>query len=73
MLSKSVDILIVGGGIGGLTSAIACRRAGFSTMILERAPQFSEIGAGIWIAPNAMQIFDMLNLVSEVTATWSSD
>ncbi|KTC85004.1 FAD-dependent monooxygenase [Legionella brunensis] len=62
MPSKSIDILIIGGGIGGLTTAIACHQVGFSTLILERSPHFSEIGAGIWIPPNAMQIFKMLNI-----------
>ncbi|QDP72321.1 FAD-binding protein [Legionella israelensis] len=65
--ATSVDVLIMGGGIGGLTTAIACQQAGFSSLILERASDFSEVGAGIWIAPNAMQIFDRLEIISGLT------
>ena len=40
-------ILIIGAGIGGLTSAIALRRAKFDVEVFERAPDMKEVGAGI--------------------------
>ncbi len=46
-------ILICGGGIGGLSAAIALVRAGMPVKVLEQAPSFSEAGAGIEIGPNA--------------------
>lgn len=68
MSSQNADILIIGAGIGGLTTAVACNQKGFSTIILERASELSEIGSGIWLAPNALQVYEMLGLVDELTA-----
>jgi salicylate hydroxylase len=48
--------LIVGGGIGGLAAAIACTRAGWGARLYEQAPEFSEVGAGIQLGPNATRI-----------------
>lgn len=48
-------ILICGGGIGGLSTAIALARAGMPVKLLERATTFSEAGAGIELGPNAMR------------------
>ena len=47
-----MEVLIVGGGIGGLATAIALRRAGHEVQILERASQAAEVGAGLAIWPN---------------------
>ena len=43
----NIDILIQGGGIGGLTLAIALLQKGYSVRVVERASGLSEIGAGI--------------------------
>ena len=53
-------ILIAGGGIGGLAAALGLARAGLSVVVLEKASEFAEIGAGIQIAPNAFNCFDAL-------------
>jgi len=45
------QILIAGGGIGGLAAALACSRAGWSVQLLERANEFGEVGAGIQLGP----------------------
>ncbi|MEX2217961.1 MAG: FAD-dependent monooxygenase [Phycisphaerales bacterium] len=47
-------IVVVGGGIAGLTAAIALRRAGHAVAVFERAPEPREVGAGISLAGNAM-------------------
>ena len=47
-------VLIIGGGIGGLSAGIALRRAGFEVDVFERAPEFTEIGAGISLWANAI-------------------
>src|SRR4051812_31824333 len=55
-------VLIAGGGIGGLAAALALARKGFRSIVLEQAPQFGEIGAGIQIAPNAWHSLDALGV-----------
>lgn len=55
-------VLIAGGGIGGLAAALALARKGFKSIVLEQAPQFGEIGAGIQIAPNAWHALDALGV-----------
>ena len=55
-------VIIAGGGIGGLAAALALARKGFRSIVLEQAPQFGEIGAGIQIAPNAWHALDALGV-----------
>jgi 3-hydroxybenzoate 6-monooxygenase len=55
-------VLVAGGGIGGLAAALALARKGFRSVVLEQAPQFGEIGAGIQIAPNAWHALDALGV-----------
>jgi salicylate hydroxylase len=55
-------VIIAGGGIGGLAAALALARKGFRSLVLEQAPQFGEIGAGIQIAPNAWHALDALGV-----------
>lgn len=49
-------ILIVGGGIGGLATALACSRAGVELALFERSAEFAEVGAGIQMGPNVTKI-----------------
>ncbi|MFF0110670.1 FAD-dependent oxidoreductase [Streptomyces hirsutus] len=59
------DIIIVGGGIGGLSTAFALAREGLRVRVLERAPEFGEVGAGLQIAPNCTRILDEYGLLDE--------
>lgn len=59
---------VVGGGIGGLAAAIALHRRGWRVEVLERAPEFTEIGAGISLWPNALRALDALGLADTVRA-----
>ncbi len=61
-----LSIVIVGGGIGGLTAALALSRQNRRVHVVEKAPQFGEIGAGLQLAPNAMYVLDRLGLLSEL-------
>ena len=49
-------VLIAGGGIGGLATALALARHGIASHVLERRPAFNEDGAGIQIGPNGTRI-----------------
>jgi salicylate hydroxylase len=55
-------LLIIGGGIGGMTTALAVAQAGFDVHVVEQSPEFGEIGAGIQLAPNATRILERLGL-----------
>ncbi|MBL6457256.1 3-hydroxybenzoate 6-monooxygenase [Belnapia sp. T6] len=55
-------ILITGGGIGGLATALGLARRGFRSIVLEKAARFGEIGAGIQLGPNAFHAFDHLGV-----------
>ena len=55
-------ILIAGGGIGGLAAAIGLARQGFASIVLEKARELGEIGAGIQLGPNAFHAFDWLGV-----------
>ncbi len=50
------DVLIAGGGIGGLAAALACARAGCRVRLYERSDLFAEVGAGIQMGPNVMRV-----------------
>jgi 3-hydroxybenzoate 6-monooxygenase len=67
-MTADVPILIIGGGIGGMTAALALARAGFGAHIVERSPEFGEIGAGIQLAPNALRVLDGLGVLPELSA-----
>jgi 2-polyprenyl-6-methoxyphenol hydroxylase-like FAD-dependent oxidoreductase len=54
--------VVVGGGIGGLTAAVALRRVGWSVTVLERADTFAEVGAGITVMSNALRGLDAVGL-----------
>ncbi|KQY01289.1 hypothetical protein ASD37_30060 [Mycobacterium sp. Root135] len=57
-----VRVVIVGAGIGGLTAAIALQRSGFDVRVVERAPAFGEVGAGVQLGPNATRVLIRLGM-----------
>jgi salicylate hydroxylase len=56
------DVVIVGGGIGGLTAAACLTQAGLHVQVLEQAHQFGEVGAGVQLGPNATRVLGRLGL-----------
>ena len=50
--------LIAGGGIGGLAATLAASRAGWDVRLYERAPAFSEVGAGVQLGPNVVRVLN---------------
>ena len=64
-------ILIAGGGLGGLATALACTRGGWSVEVVERAAAFGEVGAGIQIGPNVtrrLQAWGLETALNQVAA-----
>jgi 2-polyprenyl-6-methoxyphenol hydroxylase-like FAD-dependent oxidoreductase/acetyl esterase/lipase len=55
-----VRVIIAGGGTGGLAAAIALRKAGLEPLVLEQAPAFTAIGAGLGLYANAMKALTYL-------------
>jgi len=62
MSNTSLPVLVAGGGIGGLASALALVRQGFTVQVFEQASEIGEIGAGIQLGPNAFHAFDALGV-----------
>ncbi len=60
---------IIGGGITGLTTALALRKFGFSSVVFEEAKEFKPVGAGIWIQPNAIKVFNWLGIGEHIKQT----
>jgi 2-polyprenyl-6-methoxyphenol hydroxylase-like FAD-dependent oxidoreductase len=69
---SSEPILIVGGGLGGLTTALALARRGWSARVLEGAPEFGAIGYGIQFGPNIFHVFDRIGVTDQVLAAADS-
>jgi len=61
-MARDKPVLIAGGGIGGLAAAIGLAQKGYRSLVLEKAPQLDEIGAGIQLGPNAFHAFDQLGV-----------
>ena len=60
------QIAIIGGGIGGLTAALALRQSGFDAEVFEQAPALLDVGAAIAIWPNAMRVLERLQLFEKI-------
>ena len=58
----TLRIAVIGGGIGGLTAAVSLRQAGFEVDVYEQAPELTEVGGGINMAPNATRVLRRLGL-----------
>lgn len=63
-----MKIAILGGGVAGVSSAIALCQKGFEVSVYERHASASNIGAGIVVWPNAAYVLDQLGLINEVAA-----
>jgi|SRR5215213_2736589 len=61
-----VRIAIIGGGIGGLTAALALRQRGFEPEVFEQAPALLDVGSAIALWPNATRVLDRLQLAGKI-------
>jgi 2-polyprenyl-6-methoxyphenol hydroxylase-like FAD-dependent oxidoreductase len=64
--SMGPKIAIIGGGIGGLTAAVALARKGLAAEVYEQAPVLEEVGAGVGLWPNAMTALQPIGLSGKV-------
>ncbi len=82
--SVSKRAIIIGGGIGGVTAAIALKRAGLDVIVFERAEELQEVGSGLPLWTNALRALHKIGLSDELeklgvqvtslsVSTWSGD
>ncbi|WP_138415962.1 FAD-dependent monooxygenase [Aquibacillus sediminis] len=65
--SKENPIIVVGGGIGGLATALGLAQADKYVKVLEQAPEFGEVGAGIQLAANATNVLQKLGVMDQIS------
>ena len=63
---NAVEIIVIGGGIGGLTAALALAQGGHRVQVLERAARFAQPGPALRLAPNATAVLSRLGLLDHV-------
>ncbi|CAF3661135.1 unnamed protein product, partial [Rotaria sordida] len=66
--ARRVAILIIGGGIGGMATALSFARAGIRVRLLEKNTELGEVGAGMQLAPNCSRLLDRLGILQQVQA-----
>ena len=66
--ASSKNVLIAGGGIAGLATALAFQQRGWDVQVVEQAPALREVGAGIQLSPNGMKVLRALGLEGEILA-----
>jgi 2-polyprenyl-6-methoxyphenol hydroxylase-like FAD-dependent oxidoreductase len=68
-MNKSLSVVIIGAGIGGLAAAAALRRVGIEAQVYEQAEKFARVGAGIQQSPNAMKVHRGLGIEARLRDT----
>ena len=63
---------IIGGGISGLTTALAFEKLGITYQLFEKAEELVPIGSGILLPPNALQVFEWLGVLDDLMERGSS-
>jgi len=66
-MTRPLQLIVAGGGIGGLAAAFVLARDGHAITVLEQSQAFGEIGAGIQLGPNIFKMFEYLGLTDAVS------
>lgn len=69
--NASPRVAVIGGGIGGLSAAIALRATGLDVDVYEKSSEFGEVGAGVSLQPNGLRVYDQLGFLDKVTMAGS--
>lgn len=74
-MARPERAIVIGGGIGGLTAAVALHRRGARVTVLERAGSLEPVGAAISLSPNALRALDVIGLGDDIRAlsAWQGD
>lgn len=65
---SATDVLVVGGGIAGLATAVGLSRTGATVTVVEQEPDFHEVGAGLELAPNGTRVLAEWGLLDEMAS-----
>src|SRR6202158_6010066 len=68
-MSRVQRVLVVGGGVGGLTAATAFAQRGVEVVLIERRPAFAVPGVGLGQPANALRVYDSLGVLEEILET----
>jgi 2-polyprenyl-6-methoxyphenol hydroxylase-like FAD-dependent oxidoreductase len=68
-VAERLTATVVGGGIAGLTTAVSLAQAGWTVTVLERAPAFGEVGAGLAVTRNGMTALEAIGVADRVRIT----
>ena len=68
-MTDKLNIVVVGGGIGGLAAANALQLCGLDVRVYEQAPQLGEVGAGVFLTPNGIRHMDRMGM-GEAVRKW---
>ena len=66
MVQSGLNVVIVGGGIGGLFAANALLAQGMRVAVYEQAPAIGEVGAGVFLTPNSVRHLQRIGLEPSV-------
>ncbi len=69
MSTAPLRVAVVGGGIGGVATALALHRRGLDVQLYEQAPELKEVGAGVAIQPNGVKMLERLGLGGDLRRT----
>ncbi|MEU7055815.1 FAD-dependent monooxygenase [Streptomyces sp. NPDC046197] len=74
-MSQQSRAVVIGGGIGGLTAAVALHLSGREVIVLEQARSLEPVGAGISLSPNALRALDVIGVGDQIRdlAAWQGD